>query len=337
VWVNISPASVPFNKYDSGGQPIAFSQGITLDPCDVGTLYLSVQANDSFAAGTGIYKTTDAGASWQKIGELDGPLHVKVDPRNPEHLYASDDVRGDHIGFWISKDGGRTWSQPDSFAAAANSVCNNHAYYIGVDPVDFDHLLVSFHGSWCNNATTGFFESKDGGATWTIHPSGGWMGGEGRAVFFLHNPELGLGNDQTWLCATQSSGHWVTTNGGTSWKQATNINTDHGGNQLYYSASGVLYAGGNPNLMRSTDNGSTWSPLTFGGFLSVIGDGVNLYTGTHGGGTFITAKETDDTHWSAFDSQTFAEGPFEMAFDSANGIVYSSNIRGGVWALKIKR
>jgi hypothetical protein len=337
VWVNVSPAAVPFNTYDSTGQPVAFSQGITLDPCDVGTLYLSVQAGDSFRNGTGIYKTTNAGGSWQKVGALDGPLHVKVDPRNPQHLYASDDVRGDHIGFWISKDGGQNWTQPDSFVTAANTVCNNHAYYIGVDPANFDHLLVSFHGSWCNNATTGYFESKDGGSTWTIHPSGGWMGGEGRAVFFLHAPELGLGNDQTWLCATQSSGHWVTTNAGASWKQATTINTDHGGNQLYYASSGALYAGGNPQLMRSIDNGQTWSALTFGGFLSVIGDGTNLYTGTHGGGAFITAKENDDTHWSAFGAQTFAEGPFEMAFDAVNGIVYSSNIRGGVWALKVKR
>jgi hypothetical protein len=337
VWVNVSPPSVPFNTYDNSGQPIAFAQGLTLDPCDVGTLYLSVQANDAFPAGTGIYKTTNAGGSWQKVSLLDGPLHVKVDPRNPLHLYASDDVRGDHIGFWISKDGGQTFTQPDSFVTAANTVCNNHAYYIGVDPADFDHLLVSFHGSWCNDTTTGFFESKDGGTTFTVHQSGGWMGGEGRAVFFLHDPDLGLGNDQTWLCATQSSGHWVTTNGGANWKQATTINTDHGGNQLYYTANGTLYAGGNPNLMRSVDNGQTWTALTFGGFLSVIGDGVNLYTGTHGGGTFITAKESDDTHWTAFDSQTFAEGPFEMAFDAANGIVYSSNIRGGVWALKVKR
>ena len=60
-----------------------------------------------------------------------------------------------------------------------------------------------------------------------------------------------------------------------------------------------------------------------------------MYAGGHGGGHFLTAKESDDTTWTDFNSQTFFEGPFEMALDSSNGILYSGNIRHGMWALKI--
>lgn len=35
-------------------------------------------------------------------------------------------------------------------------------------------------------------------------------------------------------------------------------------------------------------------------------------------------------------TQSFAEGPFEMDYDAVNGILYSGNNRGGVWALKVK-
>jgi hypothetical protein len=345
VWTEISPAGVPFKETDDLGIPVAFGQGITLDPCNSGTLYLSVQTNDPFTLGGkqiitgGLFKSTNGGADWTLLPQLDGPLHVKVDPRDPQHLYAADDVRGTTIGFWISHDGGQSWSMPDGFTSAANTVANNHAYYIETDPTNFDHVLLSFHGYWYNNSTqTGFLESMDGGLTWTIHqPDPGWMGGEGKAIFFLSDPQAGLGDSNTFLCATQESGHWRTTDDGATWTKVTDVTTDHGGNQLYYTKEGILYAGGTPGIMRSSDNGVSWTVVSpgYAAYLSVVGDGVSLYAGNHGGGTFITAKENDDTNWSAYDQAQFREGPFELAHDPANGIVYSSNISGGTWALKV--
>jgi hypothetical protein len=289
----------------------------------------------------GLFKSTNGGASWTLLPMLDGPLHVKVDPRNPQHLYAADDVRGNYIGFWISNDGGQTWTQPDGFKTAATAVDNNHAYYIDTDPTNFDHILLSFHGYWNGDGSqSGFLESTDGGMTWDIHPPApGWMGGDGKAIFFLFNPALGLGDSHTFLCATQEGGHWRTTDGGATWTQATDVSTDHGGNQFYYTRSGVLYGGGTPGVIRSKDNGASWTVVSpgYAAYLSVIGDGVNLYAGNHAGGSFVTAEESDDTTWTDFDSQMFKEGPFEMAFDSANGIIYSSNISGGTWALKVAK
>ncbi|HEV8246144.1 MAG TPA: hypothetical protein VGP93_10270, partial [Polyangiaceae bacterium] len=78
-WKDISPSQVPFG--------IANTQGMAIDPCNPATLYLCVAANDMTAATPGVYKSTDAGTTWNKVGHLDTPLHVRVDPKDSEHLY----------------------------------------------------------------------------------------------------------------------------------------------------------------------------------------------------------------------------------------------------------
>ena len=72
----------------------------------------------------GIYKTTDGGATWQNILYVDsrtGGTDVKIDPFNPEKIYASmwEHRRwpwffksgGPGSGMYISWDGGATWKQ----------------------------------------------------------------------------------------------------------------------------------------------------------------------------------------------------------------------------------
>jgi photosystem II stability/assembly factor-like uncharacterized protein len=313
----------------------AFGQGITLDPCDAGTLYFSVVGFDPTAAKAGIYKTTNAGSTWTKVGPLDEPINIVVDPRNPQHLYASDGVRGATHGFWSSTDGGATWTNPQSFIDAAKQLTCCDTYHVDADPGDYDHVLVSFHYG------DGILESFDAGATWTVHqPDPRWANAGGYDVLFLRSPTLDQGDGRRWIYGTQGKGYWLTTDAGTSWNKVSDVSMEHGGAELYYTTKGVLYLSGTSNIIRSTDNGATFTPLSkynnISAFLSVYGDGTNLYAGSHGGGVFVTAKESDDMTWTAFNAQTFPEGPFQMAYDAANGILYSSNIRGGAWALKVK-
>jgi hypothetical protein len=49
----------------------------------------------------------------------------------------------------------------------------------------------------------------------------------------------------------------------------------------------------------------------------------------------MTSAETDGVTWTTYNSQTFADGPYRMAFDATNRIIYSSNWNSGVWALKV--
>jgi hypothetical protein len=340
MWKDISPAGVDFDP--------VFTQGLAVDPCNPAVLFLTTDAFESSKGG--LHKSLDAGATWTRVGKttagpgyLDEPIRVQIDPKNTQHLYVGDGVRGGTMGFWVSTDGGNNFTQPASFANLKSQLYPFDVYDVAVDPTDFNHVLVSFHGAWGWtdtkwNTSSGVLESKDGGTTWIVHdPMPGW--GTGHAITFLYNPALGLGDANTWLLGTQGPGQWRTTDAGATWKKVADNGIQHGGGKTYYTKAGVLYATGGNQNMRSTDNGATWSLVgPGGGYNGIVGDGKNLYTAKCFGPTAILmSPETDGTKWTDTSSQQFAQGPFEMAFDSVNGIVYNASWGAGMWAMKVAK
>jgi MYXO-CTERM domain-containing protein len=346
-WVEITPPGVV-----TGAPETCIGQGVAIDYKHPATVYWGTTPYTSSAGG--LFKTTDGGSTWKRIGkvtpiyqgatdQLDEPLHVRIDPNDSNHLYVGDGVRGSSEGFWISTDGGETFTLPMGFTDALKTagIDNQDIYDVAPDPTDFKHVLISFHYRWGWtdtkwNTNSGVMESKDGGMTWIVHePVMGW--GSGHAVKFLYNPALCLGNSNTWLLATQGDGFWKTTDGGATWKQVSKTNITHGGGTIYYTAAGVLYASGAEQSMRSTDNGDTWTSVGPNGTWCVYGDGTTLYTGKSFGANqpYSVSPEKDGMTWSAFNAQKFPDGPYEMAYDWMNGILYSSNWSSGVWALKV--
>ena len=337
IWKNITPAGVTMSAVDH-----VFCQGMAIDPAHPSTLYLCVCAYD--AAKGGLYKTTDGGATWNKMGKLDEPIHVVVDPHNSNHLYCVDGVRGATQGFWTSADGGNTWILPPGFAAATEKpVGTRDLYSLAVDPTDFKHVLVSFHSPWNGLRNCGVLESKNGGNTWLVHdPPTGTAGGYGMAIFFLYNPATRQGNKNTWLFTAQAGGFYRTTDAGATWQQAYKLQMTHGGEQLYRTKAGILYAGAYQYPVRSMDNGVTWQPITTGlvysWYIGICGDGKNLYTGcTNANEPYFTSPENDGLTWKAYGngSQKFSAEPFEMGYDTVNHIIYSASWSEGLFALKV--
>jgi MYXO-CTERM domain-containing protein len=250
-------------------------------------------------------------------------------------------VRGNTTGFWVSTDGGANFARPAGYrgAASAAGINADDVYDVAVDPTDFNHVLVSFHGAWAWGSAkygndAGVMESKDGGTTWIIHdPVAGW--GAGHAVKFLYDPALGIGNSQTWLLGTQGDGFWRTTNSGGVWSKVSDNVIAHGGGTAYYASSKLLYVSG--TTMRSSDNGVTWTNVGPNSTWCVYGDGTTLYTGKSFGANqpYYISLETDGATWKAQNATNFPDGPYEMAYDAVNGIMYSSNWSSGLWALKV--
>ena len=165
----------------------------------------------------------------------------------------------------------------------------------------------------------------------------GW--GAGHGISFL-------GSSTTWLLATQGNGYWRTSDAGATWTQVSTHNSMHGACIATYSKAGALYVGANNQLLRSTDNGLSFSlvgPSVQDGYYQVIGDGNALYaqlanTGGNSMGpqSYITSPDTDGVSWTAYNSQTFSDGPYRMDFDPVNRIIYSANFNDGIWALRVK-
>jgi len=335
---DITPKSL--NVEDNPCTDVAF------DPSNPSTLYAV------YGSGGGIWRSEDSGKTWVQFGNMpmpNGHGRIRVDPKDPKHLYATAGVTGENWGFWVSNDGGETWVMPGAFAAGASKgTWTNDIYNIAVDPTDFNHLILSSHRGWqCCNDDAGVIESKDGGKTFIAHqPPAGMNHGQG--IAFLYNPEKELGDANTWLVGGgYATGVFRTPDAGEKW---TNVSPEaqdnHGGFYASYSSQGFLYIGVSGGLLRSTDNGETFVAQTkgLGGwFYGAVSDGKTLYTGTSYVGieynqSLLVSPEggaDEGSSWAPYSEQKVPHGPFRLLFEPENRIIYNATWNGGCWALNV--
>jgi photosystem II stability/assembly factor-like uncharacterized protein len=309
----------------------------------------------------GMYKTTDAAKTWARLGNptgyfdpakgtdyLEDPCQIAVDPADPSHLYATEGVDGGRDGFWVSHDGGATWKKPQGFNDVASKVGGpgQDVVMMSVDPADFRHVIVSPHSDWAITVgySSGILETRDGGDTWTYHlpPGDAWAAGT-KGVHMLHHPPTGQGSGDTWLVCDENAGWWRTTDAGASWAKVSDAKGPHGGNESYYTTTGVLYVGAVYHPQRSTDNGVTWQSIdalpstTYSG---LVGTGSVVYVHGYTDTTsipFRTTAESDGATWKADDGESgLTRGSsWEMRFDPTNRILYSANRWGGLFAKRV--
>jgi photosystem II stability/assembly factor-like uncharacterized protein len=101
-------------------QPVSSIGAIAVAPSDARTIYVGSGEADmrsDIIAGNGMYRSTDAGATWTHIGLDDSRQigRILVDPKDPQtllvaalgHGYGPNDMRG----VYRSRDGGATWTR----------------------------------------------------------------------------------------------------------------------------------------------------------------------------------------------------------------------------------
>ena len=155
--------------------------------------------------GSGLYKSTDGGQSWEPLSKglpnLMGKVAIDVSAANPDVVYANIEAEGEKGGVYRSNDGGQSWKQ-----TSKDRVTIARAWYyieIFADPVDENRVYVL-------NAPV--LKSIDGGKTFTniSNPHGDqhhlWINPD--------NPDnIILSND---------GGACVTFNGGQTWSSQRN-------------------------------------------------------------------------------------------------------------------
>jgi len=261
-------------------QPSLGIGDIALSPSNSNIIYLGTgeslkKARNFTMPGTGIYKSNDAGNSWNHLG-LEDSWHIgeiAVHPKNPDivvvsvlgHFWSKNKNRG----VYKSDDGGKTWQ---------------HVLYIDESTGSIDIVIshsnpnIMYTSMWENNPgisgmNSGIYKSKDGGNTWEKLvqglPYGPKMGRTGLAVSYTNPNKVYALIDNLAKKRNEAAEVYRTIDGGASWKRT------HEDELMIFPGIGWYFADMyvNPKddndiyalgvrIANSTDGGKTFNNLT---------------------------------------------------------------------------
>jgi len=163
---------------------------IAIDPSNPNTVWVGTGEScvrNSVSVGDGVYKTTDGGDSWQKMGLEDSERipRIVVHPKEPNtvyvcalgHLFNSNAERG----VFRTTDGGKKWEKV--LYVNEDTGCSD----IAIDPQDPN---IVYAGMWqvrrlpwtfaSGGPGSGLYKSTDGGKTWAKDEKGLPEGDKGR-------------------------------------------------------------------------------------------------------------------------------------------------------------
>lgn len=265
----------------------------------------------------GIFRSSDGGLTWEpRMPELWGsedlvagfPIDMQCDPRDANRLFINNYIGGN----FLTSDGGQTWTVTSAgytgallrqvavastdpalvYAASRMGISvtvdagstwhgtsrgvarRPEAIVAAVDPADSRHLLAVL-----DDAGPEPLETRDGGMTWRIAPTGlgSELGGPGaesisRIAFSPRQPGMlmaTIGKVDCWQappydCSPAGRGVIRSADGGASWS-TTQLETGQALDVDLARSAPVAYAAVYPDrVYRSADNGATWTLVAEG-------------------------------------------------------------------------
>jgi len=266
-WESISDGSV-FGTGSVGAIAVADS--------DPNTIYVGMGESPirgNVSHGDGVYKSTDAGKTWKRVGLEDTRQipRIRVHPKNPDLVYvaALGHVWGpnDQRGVFRSKDGGKTWEKILNRGNKAGAID------LIIDPTNPNILYAGFWEVYRKPWTlesggpgSGIFKSTDGGDTWTeLTRNNGLPKGTIGKVGITVSP---ANPERIWaIVEAEDGGVFRSDNGGTSW---TRVNEERRLRQRawYYTriyadpkSADTVYVL-NTGFYRSNDGGRTFTGIS---------------------------------------------------------------------------
>ncbi|HEY4355017.1 MAG TPA: hypothetical protein VGN16_04650 [Acidobacteriaceae bacterium] len=263
VWENISDGY--FKTGAVGAIAVAVSDPKVIY---VGTGSASIRNN--IEIGRGMYKSTDAGATWSMIGLEDAGqiARVRIDPRDPNHVYvaAVGHAFGNNAerGIFRSRDGGKTWEKSLFVNESTGAV---DLVMAADNPnVLYASMWTGARHPWgmvAGSTDGGIYKTTDGGDHWTKLTQGLPKGAVGKIGVTVSpvNPK------RVWaLIDAVDGGMFRSDDAG---KTFTLISPARNllGRSWYYAHifadtqdADTVYAA-NTDFFKSTDGGKTFNPL----------------------------------------------------------------------------
>jgi len=177
LWKTINNG-VTWQQVFQGGQTAAVGD-IAIAPSDPNVIYVGMgepHSRNSISWGDGMYRSTDAGESWQQVG-LEYTYHIGrivVDPRDPMVVYVAAlgnlwDRNSGERGLFKSEDGGAHWRKLKGFNDGTGF------YDVVLDPENPDVVWATSwereRKAWVfesgGGPNNGIWKSIDAGDTWT--------------------------------------------------------------------------------------------------------------------------------------------------------------------------
>ncbi|MCK9425120.1 MAG: glycosyl hydrolase [Ignavibacteriaceae bacterium] len=255
-------------KSTDGGQSWAFMGlkdsrqigGICIDPRNSNVVYVAAEGSVWGPGGErGLYKTIDAGKTWNKvlnISENTGVNNIAFDPRNPDVLYATSEQRRRHIftkigggpetAVYKSIDAGATW---EKIMKGLPSV-ELGGTGLAVSPVNPDIVYLSLEAA---EKSSGFFRSTNRGASWE-KMSDTYSSGQYFNEIYCDPKDV----DKVYLMDVISK---VTEDGGKTWRPigTTARHVDDHAFWIDPSDTKHIFIGGDGGVYESFDGGSNWN------------------------------------------------------------------------------
>ncbi|MFB3854429.1 MAG: hypothetical protein ACE148_11470 [Vicinamibacterales bacterium] len=178
--------------------------------------------------GNGVYKSTDAGATWQLMGLADSRHvgRIVIDPKNPDIVYVAAMGRlwgpNKERGLFKTADGGKTWvntkfiDEDTGFVDVAMDPSDNRVLYAAA--YQRRRTAFGFNGG---GPGSGLYKTTDAGKTWTRLTSGLPSGSIGRIGIDIYR------KDPSIVYVTvehREGGLFRSEDRGKSWKKVNSLN-----------------------------------------------------------------------------------------------------------------
>ncbi len=290
---------------DAAGTPVGVGSDLAVSSISGVTVIYAALGSQSGCTANGIYRSTNAGQSWQRLTNPDsslGRIALDTTPADPNVVYAAIQLadpgqadQGYLGGVFKSVDRGASWSTlnlPDDVkgydqnGVPLHPTQYNYDFYVAVDPTSPETAYIG---------GLDIFKTADSGQTWT-NTTNVYGSPAGQAIVHPDQHALVFASDGS-LYAGNDGGVWGSTDGASTW---SNRNGGLEAIQLYGMAVSrpeqglVIYRGAQDNSNSRYGGSGAWTTVVDGdGTLAAI-DPTNSRIAYAGHPNASLFKTTDD-------------------------------------------